>query len=472
VVLLHGYGMSGQAQENSMDFLPWSDQLGFLYVYPDGTVDEDGFRFWNATDACCDFYGTGVDDSGYLRALIDEIVALLSVDTERIFVLGYSNGGFMAYRMACDHADIIAAVASLSGTTFADPADCEPSAPVRALQIHGTDDPAIDYQGGATDMGAYPGAVETAEIWATYNNCSTVPDLSQPPLDLDSLLPGNETEVAVYGDGCDEGGISELWTIVDGDHMPRFSMDFAPLVLDFLYTDGGVSPMTHRQFIPAAAYAAGAEGAFFRTDVDLSNADLTQIEYRFFWLPRGEDNSEWLGSEIFSLGAGMCVRYGNVLAEVFDLEPDSLGALLVVSSSPDLLLMSRTYSSPDGAAAGTFGQAIPAVSPDDFIQTGERRRILFASENADLRTNIGCQNGGPIVTPINIELFGADGTLLETERMILYPWSNDQLNRVFRDYRPVDGYVEVSTTTGDRSFYCYGSVLDNVTSDPTTILPQ
>ena len=130
VMMLHGCTLSGQLQEDYFQLLSWSNQLGFLYVAPDGTVDQGGNRFWNATDACCDFYETGVDDSAYLRALIDEIAAQLSVDTERVFILGHSNGGFMAYRMACDHADIIAAVASLAGATFADPADCTPSAPV------------------------------------------------------------------------------------------------------------------------------------------------------------------------------------------------------------------------------------------------------------------------------------------------------------------------------------------------------
>ncbi len=56
--------------------------------------------------------------------------------------------------------------------------------------------------------------------------------------------------------------------------------------------------------------------------------------------------------------------------------------------------------------------------------------------------------------------------------MLLDPWGNDQLNRVFEDYQPVNGYVEVWTPQPFKSFFCYGSVLDNVTSDPTTILPQ
>ncbi len=80
-----------------------------------------------------------------------------------------------------------------------------------------------------------------------------------------------------------------------------------------------------RQFIPAAALASGAEGSFYQTDVDLNNAGGQVTEYEFLWLPRGETNTDPVTSEPFSLGAGMSVRYANVLSEVFGLEPNSLG---------------------------------------------------------------------------------------------------------------------------------------------------
>ena len=226
-------------------------------------------------------------------------------------------------------------------------------------------------------------------------------------------------------------------------------------------------------FIPAAAVASGAQGAFYQTDVDLNNPGDQPVEYEFLWLPRGETNTEPVTSEPFSLGAGMSVRYANVLSEVFGLEPNVLGALMVRSSSPDLMAMSRTYNNPQGEDMGTFGQAIPAVAPSDFIGPNEKRRILFASEHEDLRFNVGCQSGSLAGTMVvNLELFDHEGTSLERTMMILQRWSNDQMNRIFQDYAPVNGYVDVWTTVANRSFYCYGSVLDNVTSDPTTVLPQ
>jgi len=230
--------------------------------------------------------------------------------------------------------------------------------------------------------------------------------------------------------------------------------------------------MNFRQTVPAAALASGAQGSFYQTDVDLSNAGSQVAKYQFTWLPRGENNSDAMTSETFTLGAGMSVRYTNVLAEVFDLEPNALGAFSLQSSSPDLLAMSRTYNLESAKSGGTFGQAIPAIKPGEFIERGERRRILFGSQNADYRTNVGCVNGTDGISAVEVELFNADGTSLERVRLRLDPWSNDQLNAVFSDYAPVNGYVDVWSVMPTANFYCYGSVLDNVTNDPTTILPQ
>jgi predicted GH43/DUF377 family glycosyl hydrolase len=228
----------------------------------------------------------------------------------------------------------------------------------------------------------------------------------------------------------------------------------------------------YRSFIPAAAYAAGAHGSFFQTDLELSNADSVAVEFELWWLPRGELNSDPAISETFSLGAGMSVRYANVLAEVFGLAPDALGALAIASSSPHLLAMSRTYNRPGDGSAGCYGQSMPVVAAEEMIRHGERRRILLATENAEMRTNVGCLNAGKGIVGIDLELFDMAGNPLATERLTLGPWGNDQLNRIFEGFAPITGYVEVSTPHLSGAFTCYGSVLDNTTSDPTTVPPM
>jgi hypothetical protein len=237
---------------------------------------------------------------------------------------------------------------------------------------------------------------------------------------------------------------------------------------------GPIDPaMSSGKYIPAAAFAAGAEGSFYETDLDLSNASDRMVEYQLQWLPRGETNSEPTASEIFTLGAGKSVRYSNVLGEIFDLEPDSFGALALLSTSPDLKAMARIVNLPQKTGAGCFGQAIPALSYGEFTGFRERRRLLFGTENADSRFNVGCLNGSSIPARVYLELFRSDGTLLGSESVLLMGFDNNQLNRIFDPYHPVVGYVDYwSAAATDARIWCYGSVLDNVTSDPTTVPPQ
>ena len=151
LIVLHGYGSSGQEHDAYFNLGQLAEERGFLYAYPDGSVDGTGNRFWNATDACCDFDRIGVDDATYLADVINEIRSSFAVDPKRIDVIGHSNGGFMSYGMACAHADLIAAIVSLAGATFANPAKCAPTVPVAVLQIHGTADDTILFKGGTIE---------------------------------------------------------------------------------------------------------------------------------------------------------------------------------------------------------------------------------------------------------------------------------------------------------------------------------
>ena len=112
------------------------------------------------------------------------------------------------------------------------------------------------------------------------------------------------------------------------------------------------------------------------------------------------------------------------------------------------------------------------MSTDEFIRQGSTRRILFGSENAEMRTNVGCQNGTDSTTVVYLDLFAADGTPLGRETMMLDALGNNQVNRIFDGHNPMNGYVDVTPAQADKPVYCYGSVLDNATSDPTTIPPQ
>lgn len=233
VISLHGYSATGAYQELFLPLQPLAEERGFLLVHPDGTINELGNEYWNATDACCGMGTSTVDDSGYLAAVIGDVQAAYNVDPKRIFVVGFSNGGFMSYRMACDHADTIAAIVSISGASFLDPAACAPSQPVNVLEIHGTDDDTIGYHGGTFLGGDFPGAEQSVRDWATYNGCTGTAIGAATSHDLDATIDGAESVVTAF-DGCPPGGTAELWTITGGTHIPELSANFTSDVIDFL----------------------------------------------------------------------------------------------------------------------------------------------------------------------------------------------------------------------------------------------
>jgi len=239
VIVLHGFGADGVTETSYLQLFDFVDEKQFVLVYPDGTLNADDDRFWNATQACCDPSNT-VDDVGYLRGLIEEAKATYNVDAKRVYLFGHSNGGFMSFRMACEASELITAIVSLAGSTFDDPADCQPATtPVSVLAVHGTADDTIEYEGGTNEFDgeifAFPGAVETVERFASAGGCDTGSTTDEGSVDLVPLLEGAETDKVAYSMGCDEGIDAGLWTINDGPHTPFFSSDFADMATDWLF---------------------------------------------------------------------------------------------------------------------------------------------------------------------------------------------------------------------------------------------
>lgn len=232
VLSLHGY--SGDADAHDWYF-GLSDRVleyGFALITPQGTSDERGNPFWNATDGCCNFHGSEVDDYAWLSGLVAEAQA--AIEVSGVFVVGFSNGGFMAYRLACDGLDGLVAIVSLAGSSFGEPERCDGAAPVSVLQIHGTDDLDIPYAGTLEYEGGYPGAETLVERWAERAGCDIDAGVEQPTLDLEATIDGAETSVQRYREGCVDGITIELWTIAGGDHFPHFTDEWPDHLLTWL----------------------------------------------------------------------------------------------------------------------------------------------------------------------------------------------------------------------------------------------
>lgn len=238
VVLLHGYGVDASIQNGYFALDTLTRSRGIYLLLPDATRDDSGAPFWNATDACCNFYGSTVDDVAALDAVLDEVTASVPIDRARIYLLGHSNGGFMAYRMACEHAERFAGVGVLAAADYLDPNVCVPSEAVSILHMHGDRDATITYAGGAVIGGTppFPSARASVDRWAAYAGCDPTPVLGAPhDLTLERLdhTDALETEVLDFT-GCDPGLGVSLWTLQGEGHAPLFHRDAFASVLDWL----------------------------------------------------------------------------------------------------------------------------------------------------------------------------------------------------------------------------------------------
>jgi polyhydroxybutyrate depolymerase len=233
VVLVHGYGSSGLGHDNYFGLSRQTKARGVLLAMPDGTRDHTGKLFWNATDACCNFDNLAIDDVAYLDAIIDDVSSKQRVDPKRVYIIGHSNGGFMAHRYACERSNRVAAVVALAGVPWSDASRCAGKG-VSILQVHGDADRIIDYAGGNSfgNGKPYPSAEAAVGAWAVRDGCGTTRHVLGPALDFDSAVAGAETTREAYD--CPAGIDVALWRMKGSGHVPQFDARFATAALDFL----------------------------------------------------------------------------------------------------------------------------------------------------------------------------------------------------------------------------------------------
>ncbi len=232
LVVLHGYRSNASQVERLFPLGSGAAVAGVIVVRPEGTKDTAQQRFWNAAEACCDLLDRGVDDATYLLDLIAEIEDRVAVS--QVAVFGHSNGGFMAYALACRHPERFAAVITVAGALDDPPPDCGAGDPPRVLHIHGTDDPIIDYAGGALfQQPPYTGAEATVRTFADAAGCGDL--VPGAAFDLDAGVEGNET--VPLAATCPDDGRVVLLRIDGGRHEPAVRESFAARVLGFAFDE-------------------------------------------------------------------------------------------------------------------------------------------------------------------------------------------------------------------------------------------
>lgn len=238
LIFLHGLGGSGSELSRALSLDAMFEQAGFAYMAPDGTLDRSGRRFWNATDSCCNFDGLPVDHVGELRGWIESALANRRIDPRRVYLVGFSNGGFLAYRAACEIGHLLGGIVSIAGAGLGDASACHPEKKLSVVQIHGDADPIVKFEGGHLFADRrrprHPSAQKSLGYWAKHAGCVGDP-VPGTALDLDPSLPGAETQVMRYP-GC-SGRRVELWRIPGGNHTVGLSRLGVQAIIDFIDTD-------------------------------------------------------------------------------------------------------------------------------------------------------------------------------------------------------------------------------------------
>ncbi len=186
VVVLHGGGGNAAGTEKQTGMSAKADQAGFIAVYPNGTGPlDDRLLTWNTWNCCGYAEQRNVDDVAFIRALVAQLARDERIDPARIFATGLSNGGMMSYRLACEAADLFAAIAPVSGALNTDA--CAPAQPVSVIAFHGTADQNVPYNGGRGTK-SFPGTRPNRDdqpvsyaigFWTAFDQCDPTPQRTQ-----------------------------------------------------------------------------------------------------------------------------------------------------------------------------------------------------------------------------------------------------------------------------------------------------
>ena len=214
VVAMHGGGgnLEIQANDTYYGLISKSEESGTIVVFPNGYSRRKTGKLatWNAGECCGAASEEGIDDVGFIRAILAELKAQLNIDSKRIYATGMSNGGMMSYRLACEMPDVFRAIAPVAGTD--NTLTCQPTSTVSVLHIHALNDTHVSFNGGAgpdaikSAVNEFTSVPSTVSKWVKLNSCPSKPKrvLEKPGVYCDlysSCNGGAQVQLCVTQDG-------------------------------------------------------------------------------------------------------------------------------------------------------------------------------------------------------------------------------------------------------------------------------
>ncbi len=214
VIALHGGGGDALQFETTSKLSEKANTSRFIVVYPEGVKNTGtlGARSWNAGN-CCDYASdNNIDDVAFISKLIDRLVLTYKINPKKIYVTGHSNGGMMAYRLACELSNKIAAITPNASTMVVDQ-PCSPSRAMPILHMHSVLDTKVPYKGGtgtgAGTEGVYlPSINSVLKTWSKKNNCNA----------LAQVITNNSGYKLTRWSNCSSNAIIDYYLTKDGGH--------------------------------------------------------------------------------------------------------------------------------------------------------------------------------------------------------------------------------------------------------------
>ncbi len=204
ILNFHGYTSNAMQQEAYGDFRAIADTANIILVHPNGTGSPQSWNNFGVP-------GTGVDDIGFVSVLLDTLLKRYNIDKSRVYSTGMSNGGFMSYDLACFLSNRIAAIASVTGSMASLHLNaCKPSHPIPIMEIHGTSDNTVSYN-GSTGVLAIDSLVR---YWAKFNKSTLTPVITQLP-DINKNDGSTVEHQLFLGNNCNS---VELFKVIGGGH--------------------------------------------------------------------------------------------------------------------------------------------------------------------------------------------------------------------------------------------------------------
>jgi polyhydroxybutyrate depolymerase len=225
VLSFHGGGGTAKDQQDHVRTDPLADREGFIVVYPEGTgMLRRRLHTWNAGSCCGYAHDHHVDDVGFIRALLDDLARRTPIDRRRVYATGHSNGAMMAYRLAAELGDRIAAIAPVAGGMVVD--SIRSPRPVPIMHFHSVDDPRALFGGGVgppfpftNSRVVHPVMDSVIAHWVAFDHCPATPSVGDTIHGRPGTPSATHTATPIRYGPCAEGSEVVFWKLTGAGHV-------------------------------------------------------------------------------------------------------------------------------------------------------------------------------------------------------------------------------------------------------------